>query len=206
MGGNNRNFGRPHERTFGFFGGEIGTSYSWRPGYPALALGDHGGSSFFSDQAEVSPASGRRRVLPRRDHLGRHPCGVDRADSRRSGVRVSCLGTNVPYYKWSEPAVAFAFPGDGRVSSSSGHALFEALGDPDFDDRLSSDAEPLRFAIQGDFRGTWDGRVDSADAVTRCPSTSPNPKLLTAKDTQRWRWVPGTPRPEGLIGEDKRNF
>jgi len=46
MGGNKRNFGRPRERAFGFFGGEIGTSYSWRPWR-------HGGSSFFSDQAEL---------------------------------------------------------------------------------------------------------------------------------------------------------
>ena len=30
-------------------------------------------------------------------------------------------------------------------------------------------------------------------------TSSPNPKLLTAK-------APRTPRPEGLIGEDKRNF
>ena len=30
-------------------------------------------------------------------------------------------------------------------------------------------------------------------------ASHPNPKLLTAK-------APRTPRPEGLIGEDKRNF
>jgi len=35
---------------------------------------------------------------------------------------------------------------------------------------------------------------------------SPNPKLATAKDTQRRRWVPGTPRPKWLIGGKERNF
>jgi hypothetical protein len=29
-------------------------SYPWRSGYPALALGDHGGSKFFSDQGGLN--------------------------------------------------------------------------------------------------------------------------------------------------------
>jgi REP element-mobilizing transposase RayT len=41
---------------------------------------------------------GNRGTIPRRDHLGREPRGVDRAAPRSDGVGVSCLGTNVPYY------------------------------------------------------------------------------------------------------------
>jgi glycine cleavage system pyridoxal-binding protein P len=45
--------------------------------------------------------------------------------------------------------------------------------------------------------------VGEGEALTPWPplvdKLIPNPKLLTAK-------APRTPRPEGLIGEDKRNF
>ena len=33
-----------------------------------------------------------------------------------------------------------------------------------------------------------------------------SPKFLTAKDTQRWRWVPGTPRPMGHWGKTKETL
>ena len=44
----------------GSFGSEGRTWESWRPGYPALALGDHGGSSFSRIRAsvDIAPRSG----------------------------------------------------------------------------------------------------------------------------------------------------
>jgi hypothetical protein len=39
----------------------------------------------------------------------------------------------------------------------SDHALFEPVGDPDFDDRLSGDTEPRRFAIEGIDHPVWRG-------------------------------------------------
>ena len=37
-------------------------------------------------------------------------------------------------------------------------------------------------------------------------SISPNSKFFTAKDTQRSRWVPGTPRFKMALGENEGNF
>jgi hypothetical protein len=37
-------------------------------------------------------------------------------------------------------------------------------------------------------------------------AANPNPKLLTAKDTQRERWVPGTPSRNGSLGKNGRHF
>ena len=41
---------KPRERRIAFLGRGAMTAYPWRPGYPALALGDHGDSMVFACQ------------------------------------------------------------------------------------------------------------------------------------------------------------